>query len=110
MGSGPDLLEKRVRFLVSLQPLLGSGAVRAPGGKSKLAALCRYVQFLSGLLSGTVKMNASPLFLHFVILHGTPNFDSGGGECLAWGGLRGFAAQGWPFNRQLPVLQRAGPF
>ncbi|XP_061270380.1 tensin-3 isoform X6 [Bos javanicus] len=49
----------------------------------KLAALMqpsqkRYVQFLSGLLSGTVKMNASPLFLHFVILHGTPNFDSGG--------------------------------
>ncbi|KAM7120956.1 tensin-3 isoform 3-T3 [Molossus nigricans] len=39
----------------------------------------RYVQFLSGLLSGTVKMNASPLFLHFVILHGTPNFDVGGG-------------------------------
>ncbi|XP_028009926.2 tensin-3 [Eptesicus fuscus] len=38
----------------------------------------RYVQFLSGLLSGTVKMNASPLFLHFVILHGTPNFDTGG--------------------------------
>ncbi|XP_032323304.1 LOW QUALITY PROTEIN: tensin-3-like [Camelus ferus] len=38
----------------------------------------RYVQFLSGLLSGTVKMNASPLFLHFVILHGTPNFDMGG--------------------------------
>ncbi|KAM8770564.1 tensin-3 isoform 2-T5 [Rhynchonycteris naso] len=38
----------------------------------------RYVQFLSGLLSGTVKMNASPLFLHFVILHGTPSFDTGG--------------------------------
>ncbi|TEA31045.1 hypothetical protein DBR06_SOUSAS9610102, partial [Sousa chinensis] len=49
----------------------------------KLSALMqpsqkRYVSFLSGLLSGTVKMNASPLFLHFVILHGTPNFDSGG--------------------------------
>ncbi|XP_053517383.1 tensin-3 isoform X7 [Artibeus jamaicensis] len=38
----------------------------------------RYVQFLSGLLAGTVKMNTSPLFLHFVILHGTPNFDAGG--------------------------------
>ncbi|ELW64477.1 Tensin-3 [Tupaia chinensis] len=38
----------------------------------------RYVQFLSGLLSGSVKMNASPLFLHFVILHGVPNFDTGG--------------------------------
>uniref|UniRef100_A0A2I3GRS8 Tensin 3 n=1 Tax=Nomascus leucogenys TaxID=61853 RepID=A0A2I3GRS8_NOMLE len=41
-------------------------------------SFCRYVQFLSGLLSGSVKMNASPLFLHFVILHGTPNFDTGG--------------------------------
>ncbi|XP_073921513.1 tensin-3 isoform X6 [Castor canadensis] len=38
----------------------------------------RYVQFLSGLLSGSVKMNASPLFLHFVILHGAPSFDAGG--------------------------------
>lgn len=38
----------------------------------------RYVQFLSGLLSGAVKMNASPLFLHFVILHGAPSFDTGG--------------------------------
>ncbi|VTJ69429.1 Hypothetical predicted protein [Marmota monax] len=37
-----------------------------------------YVQFLSGLLSGSVKMNASPLFLHFVILHHTSNFDTGG--------------------------------
>ncbi|XP_036056289.1 tensin-3 isoform X2 [Onychomys torridus] len=38
----------------------------------------RYVQFLSGLLSGAIKMNASPLFLHFVILHGAPSFDTGG--------------------------------
>ncbi|XP_042637372.1 tensin-3 [Orycteropus afer afer] len=38
----------------------------------------RYVQFLSGLLSGSVKMNTSPLFLHSVILHGIPNFDTGG--------------------------------
>nr|XP_036859030.1 tensin-3 isoform X4 [Manis javanica] len=45
----------------------------------------RYVQFLSGLLSGTVKMNASPLFLHLVILHGIPNFDTGGDDpaCLS---------------------------
>ncbi|XP_056194678.1 tensin-3 isoform X9 [Falco biarmicus] len=38
----------------------------------------RYVQFLSGLLSGSVKMNATPLFLHYVILHGIPSFDAGG--------------------------------
>ncbi|XP_071660783.1 tensin-3 isoform X5 [Patagioenas fasciata] len=37
----------------------------------------RYVQFLSGLLSGSVKMNAAPLFLHYVILHGIPSFDAG---------------------------------
>lgn len=67
-------------FLVSHQPHPGSW--RALCGRSKLAVLGRYVQFLSGLLSGTVKMNASPLFLHFVILHGIPNFDTGGGEYL----------------------------
>ncbi|KAM8811483.1 tensin-3 [Eudromia elegans] len=38
----------------------------------------RYVQFLSGLLSGSVKMNTTPLFLHYVILHGIPSFDAGG--------------------------------
>ncbi|XP_061852978.1 tensin-3 isoform X2 [Colius striatus] len=38
----------------------------------------RYVHFLSGLLSGSVKMNAAPLFLHYVILHGIPSFDAGG--------------------------------
>ncbi|RXM37119.1 Tensin-3 [Acipenser ruthenus] len=36
----------------------------------------RYVQFLSGLLTGSMKMNASPLFLHYVVLHGIPSFDS----------------------------------
>ena len=45
-------------------------------------------------------MNASPLFLHFVILHGTPNFDSGGGECLPQGGVWRCAAWHWP-----PVLR-----
>ncbi|KAM4689774.1 LOW QUALITY PROTEIN: tensin-3 [Discoglossus pictus] len=38
----------------------------------------RYVNFLNGLLSGIEKMNATPLFLHHVILHGIPNFDTGG--------------------------------
>jgi hypothetical protein len=27
-------------------------------------------------------MNTSPLFLHFVIMHGVPSFDTGGGERL----------------------------
>ncbi|KAF7247934.1 Tensin-2 [Varanus komodoensis] len=38
-----------------------------------------YVQFLSGLLSGSIKMNTTPVFLHYVILHGIPSFDAGGG-------------------------------
>ncbi|NXE64804.1 TENS3 protein, partial [Calcarius ornatus] len=62
----------------------------------KLSALMqpsqrRYVQFLSGLLSGSVKMNATPLFLHYVILHGIPNLDAGG-AC-------------WPFLKLYQAMQ-----
>uniref|UniRef100_A0A8C5KSZ3 Tensin-1 n=1 Tax=Jaculus jaculus TaxID=51337 RepID=A0A8C5KSZ3_JACJA len=39
----------------------------------------RYVQYFSGLLSGSIKMNNKPLFLHHVIMHGIPNFESKGG-------------------------------
>ncbi|XP_076858602.1 tensin 1b isoform X4 [Brachyhypopomus gauderio] len=39
----------------------------------------RYVQYFSGLLSGHIKINNKPLFLHHVILHGIPNFESKGG-------------------------------
>ncbi|XP_026563688.1 tensin-1 isoform X5 [Pseudonaja textilis] len=39
----------------------------------------RYVNYFSGLLSGTIKMNNKPLFLHHVIMHGIPNFESKGG-------------------------------
>eukprot|EP00066_Takifugu_rubripes_P027876 XP_011617142.1 PREDICTED: tensin-3-like [Takifugu rubripes] len=38
----------------------------------------RYVWILNSLLSGSMKINASPLFLHCVILHGIPNFDTAG--------------------------------
>ncbi|XP_069072250.1 tensin-3 isoform X1 [Pleurodeles waltl] len=38
----------------------------------------RYVNFFNGLLSGSVKMNATPLFLHYVILHGIPSFETVG--------------------------------
>ncbi|XP_041957633.1 tensin-3-like [Alosa sapidissima] len=38
----------------------------------------RYVWILNSLLSGSMKINASPLFLHWVIVHGIPNFDSAG--------------------------------
>ncbi|XP_039612338.1 tensin-like isoform X3 [Polypterus senegalus] len=39
----------------------------------------RYVQYFSGLLSGVIKINNKPLFLHHVIMHGIPNFESKGG-------------------------------
>ncbi|XP_053485709.1 tensin-3 isoform X1 [Ictalurus furcatus] len=38
----------------------------------------RYVWILNSLLSGSMKMNASPLFLHCIILHGIPNFENSG--------------------------------
>uniref|UniRef100_UPI00398ED302 tensin-1-like isoform X2 n=1 Tax=Pristiophorus japonicus TaxID=55135 RepID=UPI00398ED302 len=39
----------------------------------------RYVHYFSGLLSGTIKMNNKPLFLHHVIMHGIPSIESKGG-------------------------------
>ncbi|XP_048862110.1 tensin-like isoform X13 [Brienomyrus brachyistius] len=39
----------------------------------------RYVQYFSGLLSGQIKINNKPLFLHHVIMHGIPDFESRGG-------------------------------
>ncbi|XP_031749631.1 tensin-1 isoform X3 [Xenopus tropicalis] len=39
----------------------------------------RYINYFSGLLSGAMKMNSKPLFLHHVIMHGIPNFESKGG-------------------------------
>ncbi|XP_016109786.1 tensin-3 isoform X2 [Sinocyclocheilus grahami] len=38
----------------------------------------RYVWILSSLLSGSIKMNTSPLFLHCIIIHGIPHFDPAG--------------------------------
>ncbi|XP_041848509.1 tensin-3-like isoform X3 [Melanotaenia boesemani] len=38
----------------------------------------RYVWILNSLLSGSMKINASPLFLHCIILHGIPNIDAAG--------------------------------
>nr|XP_020451376.1 tensin-3 [Monopterus albus] len=38
----------------------------------------RYVWILNSLLNGSMKINASPLFLHCVIIHGIPNFDTTG--------------------------------
>lgn len=47
----------------------------------KLCCLFRYVWILNSLLSGSIKMNTSPLFLHCIIIHGVPRFDPAGGQC-----------------------------
>uniref|UniRef100_A0A3Q3XC03 Tensin 1 n=1 Tax=Mola mola TaxID=94237 RepID=A0A3Q3XC03_MOLML len=39
----------------------------------------RYIRYFNGLLSGHIKINNKPLFLHHVIMHGIPNFESKGG-------------------------------
>uniref|UniRef100_A0A672ZJ73 Tensin 2b n=1 Tax=Sphaeramia orbicularis TaxID=375764 RepID=A0A672ZJ73_9TELE len=39
----------------------------------------RYVYYFGGLLSGTIKMNSSPLFLHQILIPSLPNFQTGGG-------------------------------
>ncbi|XP_034145435.1 tensin isoform X4 [Esox lucius] len=39
----------------------------------------RYIRYFSGLLSGNIKINNKPLFLHHVIMHGIPDFESKGG-------------------------------
>ncbi|XP_051557053.1 tensin-3-like [Myxocyprinus asiaticus] len=38
----------------------------------------RYVWILNSLLSGLIKMNTNPLFLHCIIIYGIPNFDTAG--------------------------------
>ncbi|XP_041835790.1 tensin-2-like isoform X2 [Melanotaenia boesemani] len=39
----------------------------------------RYIYYFSGLLSSTIKMNSSPLFLHQILVPSLPNFQTGGG-------------------------------
>ncbi|CAJ1051601.1 tensin-2-like isoform X1 [Xyrichtys novacula] len=39
----------------------------------------RYIYYFGGLLSGTIKMNSSPLFLHQILIPSLPNFQVGGG-------------------------------
>nr|XP_002737739.2 PREDICTED: tensin-1-like [Saccoglossus kowalevskii] len=39
----------------------------------------RYVNYFSGLLSGAIQINNAPLYLHYLVLHGVPNFDAKGG-------------------------------
>ncbi|XP_042563527.1 tensin-2 isoform X2 [Clupea harengus] len=39
----------------------------------------RYIYYFGGLLSGAIKMNSSPLFLHQVLIPTIPNFQADGG-------------------------------
>ena len=39
----------------------------------------RYVEYFSGLLSGTIQVNSSPLYLDHVTVVGIPAFQSNGG-------------------------------
>ncbi|KAK6166364.1 hypothetical protein SNE40_023079 [Patella caerulea] len=39
----------------------------------------RYVNYFAGLLSGAIKINSNPLFMHHIVIHGVPNFDTRGG-------------------------------
>ncbi|XP_071941780.1 tensin-1-like isoform X3 [Antedon mediterranea] len=39
----------------------------------------RYIDYFSGLLARSIQINNSPLFLHYVFIHGVPNFDTEGG-------------------------------
>uniref|UniRef100_A0AAY4D5H7 Tensin 2a n=1 Tax=Denticeps clupeoides TaxID=299321 RepID=A0AAY4D5H7_9TELE len=39
----------------------------------------RYIYYFGGLLSGAIKMNSSPLFLHQVLIPTIPNFHADGG-------------------------------
>lgn len=43
----------------------------------------RYINYFSGLLSGSIRMNSSPLFLHYVLVPVLPAFEPGTGES-AW--------------------------
>ncbi|XP_077459706.1 tensin-2-like isoform X2 [Stigmatopora argus] len=38
----------------------------------------RYIHYFGGLLSGSIKMNSSPLFLHQIIIPSMPSFQTGG--------------------------------
>ncbi|KAK7501976.1 hypothetical protein BaRGS_00006728, partial [Batillaria attramentaria] len=40
----------------------------------------RYVHYFAGLLSGAIKINSNPLYLHHILIHGVPNFDTRGGN------------------------------
>uniref|UniRef100_A0A3P8U453 Tensin 2a n=1 Tax=Amphiprion percula TaxID=161767 RepID=A0A3P8U453_AMPPE len=54
------------------------------GNKGKTATISDfirlYIYYFGGLLSGAIKMNSSPLFLHQVLIPSLPNFQGEGGS------------------------------
>lgn len=44
----------------------------------------RYIYYFGGLLSGAIKMNSSPLFLHQVLIPSLPNFQGEGGVIVCF--------------------------
>lgn len=71
---------KYIKPLTLVQHLLQDCRFIKNTWTASLSFLCRYVQYFNGLLSGHIKINNKPLFLHHVIMHGIPNFESKGGE------------------------------
>ncbi|XP_071485521.1 tensin-1-like [Diadema antillarum] len=39
----------------------------------------RYIDYFTGLLTNSIQINSAPLFLHHIVIHGVPNYDSNGG-------------------------------
>ncbi|XP_060075755.1 uncharacterized protein LOC132555421 [Ylistrum balloti] len=48
-------------------------------GGITLPSQIRYVEYFYGLLSGAIKINSNALYLHHIVIHGVPNFDTQGG-------------------------------
>ncbi|OWF49223.1 Tensin-1 [Mizuhopecten yessoensis] len=48
-------------------------------GGITLPSQIRYIEYFYGLLSGAIKINSNPLYLHHIVIHGVPNFDTQGG-------------------------------
>lgn len=56
-------------------------------GPLRVPSHCRYLNYFSGLLSGKIKMNSSPLYLKYVTIESPPswmNYDSISTQSSEW--------------------------
>lgn len=56
-------------------------------GPLRVPSHCRYLNYFSGLLSGKIKMNSSPLYLKYVAIESPPswmNYDSISTQSSEW--------------------------